>query len=160
MAASFSLTGSLRLDPRWTDDLNTTTVLDSARVNISFTLADGDGDGEANAFWKDVRTVAPSTTDTIDLSALPINLFGGSDPLDLATVRLIYVRNLSATTTLEYVLSDNNFSIAPQGVFLWANSLAATNAPVIFGSSAEIHINNPGASAADYEIILIGVKAT
>jgi hypothetical protein len=96
----------------------------------------------------------------IDLSALPLSLFGGSEPLDIETVRMIYVRNLSATTTLEYVLPDFQFSIAPQGVFLWSNSLPAQNAPLFANDSLELHINNLGASAANYEIILIGVKAT
>jgi hypothetical protein len=158
VAASFSLTGSLRLDPRWTDDLNTTTVTDSARVNITFALANGDDDGEADAYWKDVRTVAASTTDTIDLSELPLSLFGGSEPLDMATVRMIYVRNLSTTIELTYAIAGgSDAGIPPGGSFMWFAPEAT--ADVWLAGSQLIEIANDGASAANYEIILIGVKA-
>lgn len=157
MAASFSLTGSLRLDPRWADDLNTTTVLDSARVNITFALTNGDDDGEADAYWKDVRTVAADTTDALDLSALPLSLFGGSEPLDMATVRLIYVRNLSATTELTYNVAGTPAGIPPGGSFLWF--APEPTADLWLANSQFVEVQNSGAAAANYEIILIGVKA-
>lgn len=159
MAASFSLTGSLRLDPRWTDDLNTTTVLDSARVNISFTLANGDSDGEANAFWKDVRTVAGGGQDTLGFDGLPLNAFGGSGTANLAEIRMIFIRNLSETKTIRYLFDESSvvIPIAPRGSFLW---FADSGTPAPTFSESEISISNPGSGAANYEIILIGVQAT
>jgi hypothetical protein len=159
VAASFSLTGTLRLDPRWVDDLNTTLVTDATRVNLSLSLTNGDGDGEADAYWRDVRTVADGDTDTIDLSALPLSVFGGAGTLDMATVKLIYVRNLSADSSLAYtVVGDTNPYIPPGGVFLFK----ADSGPDEFwmAGAQTIEIQNTGTSAADYEILLIGVKAT
>ena len=158
MAASFSLTGTLRLDPRLVDDLNTTLVTDATRVNLTLSLTNGDGDGEADAYWRDVRTVAASATDTIDLSALPLSVFGGTGTLDMAAVKLIYVRNLSETESLAYYIDGGSApSIPPGGVFL----LKADTSPatVWLADGQLIEIENTGASAADYEILLIGVKA-
>ena len=159
MAASFSLTGSLRLDPRWTDDLNTTTVTDSARVNITFALANGDDDGEADVYWKDVRTVAGAGRDTFGFDSLPLNAFGGSGSANLAEIRVIFIRNLSETKTLQYEFDESStvIRIAPSGSFLWFSD---TDTPAPTFSDSEIRLFNPGAGSANYEIILIGVKAT
>jgi hypothetical protein len=159
VAASFSLTGTLRLDPRWVDDLNTTLVTDATRVNLTLALTNGDGDGEADAYWRDVRTVADGDTDTIDLSALPLSVFGGTGTLDMATVKLIYVRNLSADSSLAYrVAGDTPPRIPPGGVFLFK---ADSGPDELWMADAQtIEIQNTGNSAADYEILLIGVKAT
>jgi hypothetical protein len=164
VAASFSLTGSLRLDPRWVDDLNTTLVTDATRVNLTLSLTNGDGDGEADAYWRDVRTVAGELFDTIDLSALPLSVFGGAGTLELASVKLIYVRNLSTAQPLLYEFEESSrlIEISPGGVFMWSGSAELTGEsfptlPVF--STSEIQLRNLGTSAADYEILLIGVKA-
>jgi hypothetical protein len=159
VAASFSLTGTLRLDPRLVDDLNTTLVTDATRVNLSLSLTNGDGDGEADAYWRDVRTVAGSGQDTIDLLALPLSVFGGSGTLDMATVRMIYIRNMSTTQPLSYEFDETNkrIDLAPGGVFLWSAGSDTAQTPIF--SDSEIQLSNLGNSAADYEILLIGVKA-
>lgn len=152
MAASFSLTGSLRLDPRWTDDLNTTTVLDSARANLSFALADGDGADEADGYFKDVVTVAAAGTHTYDLTDLTRNVFGGSAGLDLAAVKVILIRNRSETAAVTVALGTSvTGSLDPLGV-LYATSMETGWA------EATLTITNAGASAADVEVYLAGVQ--
>jgi len=162
VAASFSLTGTLRLDPRLVDDLNTTLVTDATRVNLTLSLTNGDGDGEADAYWRDVRTVAGGATDGIVLSTLPLSVFGGTGTLsiDQANLRLFYIRNLSETAELSiYLEDDDKIPVPPSAVMLlhWpkpaALGFASTN-------SGTITVFNDGTSAADYEILLIGVKAT
>jgi hypothetical protein len=160
MASTFSMTGSLRLSPVWVEPLDASTVTDSTTALVSFAFQNGTGAGQANAYWRDLRTVAGGATDVIDLSALPLTAFGGTGTLDIATVRAVYVYNRSASSRLEYVLSDNNFSIAPQGVFLWVAGSLAPNPPLILDGSYALHINNPGVLAVSYEVFLIGVKAT
>jgi hypothetical protein len=169
VAASFSLTGSLRLDPRWVDDLNTTLVTDATRVNLALSLTNGDGDGEADAYWRDVRTVAAPQTDTIDVTALPLSVFGGTGTLEMARLRLIYVRNLSQTQAIHYEFEESpgRIDLSPGGVFLWSSSSDTDYSPIYQPTSeyppgsppAEINVVNNGTSAADYEILLIGVKA-
>jgi len=159
VAASFSLTGTLRLDPRWVDDLNTTLVTDATRVNLTLSLTNGDGDGEADCYWRDVRTVAGGDTDVIDLTALPLSVFGGTGTLHMngGKVRAAYVRNLSSESTIyAFLTPDANIAIAPQGLVLlsWPSETGTS-----IGDANEIEVQNTGNSAADYEILLIGVKA-
>lgn len=159
MAASFSLTGTLRLTPVWTEPLDLVDVVDRTVISEAITLVDGDGAGEADCYWKDVRTVAPASADTLDLSALPLDVYGGTATLDMATVRLIYIKNRSATIPIRYDIdgNDGRVSIAPGGVFLWHAGSAVSYVPT--NLAAEIYLYNPGASAADYEIVIAGVKA-
>ena len=157
---TFSLAGQLRIQPTWTDTLSTTDVVDSVEIIRALTFANGTGSGQANAYWRDVRTVAATATDTIYLSNLPLSVFGGTGTLDMSTVRMIYIRNLSTSQRLEYMLPDNNFSIVPQGVFLWVAGSLAQNPPLHLETGFQLLIQNAGTSAAQYEIVIIGVKAT
>jgi hypothetical protein len=159
VAASFSLTGSLRLDPRWVDDLNTTLVTDATRVNLTLSLTNGDGDGEADAYWRDVRTVAGGATDVIDLFALPLSVFGGTGTLEINQnkLRMLYIRNLSDTVTLGPILEDvEQIKVPPGGSLLLSRP---ADAEFAFPNSGSFFVVNTGTSAADYEILLIGVKA-
>lgn len=159
MAASFSLTGTIRLTPTWTEPLDLVDVVDRTAIVETITLADGDGTGEADCYWKDVRTVAASATDTIDLSALPLDVYGGTATLDMATVRLIYVKNKSATIELSISLGAGitGLNVAPGGVVVSSNP-AAVQLPLLYDSTT-FEIGNTGASAVDYEIVIVGVKA-
>ena len=159
MATEFSLTGQVRLDPRWVDDLNTTVVTDSVRVLVPIVLANGDGDGEADVYWRDVRTAPVGGTDFIDLANLPLSVFGGSGTVDMATVRLIYIRNLSDDTAIEYQISGGSApQLPPGGVFLFSANTAS--AVVWLADSQLIEISPVGSASADYEIVLVGVQAT
>lgn len=165
MAASFSLTGSLRIVPRWTDELNTTTVIDTATANISFTLADGTGNDQANGYYKDVITVAAGGTATVDLRALSLNVMGGTGTLSLAKVKTLLIKNRSTTASLSVGGSTTNrwtalavdaTTVGPDGVLYVSHPKAgyATSA-----SDKVIAITNNGASAADVEIYIVGVKS-
>lgn len=165
MAASFSLTGTLRVVPRWADDLNTTTVTDSATANLTFAIADGTGDDQANGYHKDVITVAASATTTIDLRALPLKLFGGTGTLSLAKVKALLIVNRSTTASLSVngttsnrwtALSAGAMTLGPEGV-LYVTHLNAGYATS--ASDKVIAITNNGASAADVEVYIVGVKS-
>jgi hypothetical protein len=153
VAASFSLTGSLRIDPRWTDDLNTTTVIDTARANLAFALADGDGDGEADAYFRDVLTVAGGDSEILDLTNLPLNLFGGSGALDLAAVKVLLVRHREGTVPVEVELGTSLTATLDPGGVLYATSTATGWA------ETGLTFTNSGASAVDVEVYIAGVKA-
>ena len=156
MSTSLTITGQLRLAASWVDDLTNTTVTDSATVSRLLSFANGTGAGQANGYWRDVRTVAGSATDTIDTTALPLSVFGTNGTLNLATVKLIYVRNRSTTVTLTYDVAGANYGIPPGGVFLWTAGTAPT-AKWFDGNNIVIE---GGSASATYEIILAGVKAT
>lgn len=165
MAASFSLAGTLRVVPSWTDDLNTTTVVDSATALLTFTLTDGTGNGNADGYYKDVVTIAAGATANIDLRALPLNVMGGTGTLSLAKVKAILVRNRSTTATL-----SAGVSVANRWTGLSADSLAIGTEGVVYATNLNagwtttttnkvLAITNNGAAAADIEIYIVGVKA-
>lgn len=165
MAASFTLTGSLRITPRWVDDLNTTTVTDTAAPNLAFTLADGTGDDQADGYHKDVLTIAAAGTATVDLRALTLNVMGGTGTLSLAKVKTLLIRNRSTTASLSVggttsnrwtALAAGATTVGPDGVLYVTHPKAgyATTA-----SDKVIAITNNGASAADVEIYIVGVQA-
>lgn len=160
MAASFSLTGQIRLDPRWVDDLNTTVVTDSVRVALTLVLTNGTGTAQANAYWRDVRTVAASATDTISMATgLDLDVYGGTGTVELDPdkTRLIYVRNLSDSVTLGLVLDDEEqLLLPPAGVLLLSRPADASFA---VANGGDFSIVNAAAEAADYEVIIVGVQA-
>jgi len=159
VASTFSMTGSLRLDPRWTDDLNTTTVLDSARVNLLVAFANGTGAGQADAYWRDVRTVAAGDSDSIDTAALPLDAFGGTGLLDMTDgIRLLYLRNRSSDSDLSLTIDDDVLVVPPDGVLLMSTSTAVLTS-FTAANQGSILVSNDGTSAADYEIILVGVES-
>jgi len=164
VAASFSLTGSLRVAPSWVDDLNTTALTDSATASISFALANGTGSGQANGYYKDVVTVAASGTANIDLRALPLVFMGGSGTLSLASVKALLVVNRSSTATLSVGVSVANrwtglsaglITVGPSGVFY---TTQLTTGLATTASDKVLAITNNGASAADVEVYIVGVK--
>jgi hypothetical protein len=160
VAASFSLSGTLRIVPQWTDDLNTTTVTDSATVLLPLTLSNGSGDNQANAFWKDVRTVAASSSDVFNIEAgLPLSVFGGTGSLriEISKVRLFYIRNLSQTVTLSVVLQDaEETPLPPEAVLLmyWPKG----NSQFSAANAGDVNVINGGAAAANYEVVVAGVQ--
>lgn len=156
MSTSLSVSSQLRIVASWVDDLTAATVTDSATVQRPVALANGTGAGQANGYWRDVRTVAGSATDTIDTTSLPLSVFGTAGTLNLASVKFIYVRNLSTTVTLTYDINGANHGIPPGGMFVWTAGTAPTN-KWFHGSSVVVE---GGSASAQYEIILAGVKAT
>ena len=155
MPASLSITGQLRVSASWVDDLTNTTVTDSASVLRSLSLTNGTGAGQVNGYWRDVRTVAGSATDTIDTTSLPLSVFGTAGTLNLATVKLIYIRNQSTTVTLTYDIAGTNCGLPPESVFLWTAGTGPTN-KWFDGNNIVIE---GGSTSAMYEIVLAGVKA-
>ena len=156
MAASFSMTGSVRVVPTWTEPLDLVDVVDKSTLVETLTLANGTAANQANCYWKHVRTVAASTTDTVDLTALPLDVYGGTATIGLANVRLIYVKNRSTTVALSYAVGAEAVALRPGGVFLW---YAPSNATAATYSATEVRVTNAGASAVDYELVLVGVKS-
>lgn len=158
---TFSLTGSLRIVPSWTDTMSTTSIVDSVTIQQQLTLADGDLAGEADAYWRDVRTVAATTIDTVSLASLTQSVFGGTSTLDLDEIKLLYVRNLSATLPLQlrfgYPTSQEStdWELRPGGFVLLS---AGTAFEVDNTKPDSVILENAGASSVQYEIVIVGVQ--
>lgn len=155
MSTTLTVTGQLRIAASWVQDLTLTSVTDAATVSRLLSFANGTGANQANAYWRDVRTVGISATDTIDTTALPLSLYGTGGTINMASVKLIYVRNQSATVTLTYDIGGTNLGLPPGGIFCWTAGTAPAN-KWFDGSNIVIE---GGAASATYEIILAGVRA-
>lgn len=155
MSTTLTVTGQLRIAATWVDDLTATTVTDSATVSRLLAFASGTGANQANAYWRDVRTVGISATDTINTTALPLSVFGTAGTINMASVKLIYVRNQSATVTLTYDVAGTNLGLPPGGIFVWTAGTAPTNK---WFDAGNIVIEG-GSASATYEIVLAGVRA-
>lgn len=154
MATTFSMSGTLRVVPRLTDTLNVTDVIDTATVNLAFALADGTGANQANTYWKDVVTVAGSGSQTITLSALPLNVFGGTGTLNLAATKVLIARNRSTASTVALAMNAHvTATLGPEG------TVYATKADAAGWAATTITLTNAGATAADIELYLVGNKA-
>lgn len=153
MAASFTLSGLLRIQPRWVDALNTTDIVDSTTAAYTFVFENGTAANQANGYFKDVVTVAASTTTTLTMATLPLNAFGGSGTLNLAAQKVILVRNRSTTVSVAVALGAHvTAALGPEGVLY-------VTRPATGWAGTTLTIQNAGASAADVEIYLVGVKA-
>lgn len=153
MSAYFSLAGSLRVSPTWVEPLDASTVTDAVSALIAFELANGTGNGQGNAFWRDLITVAAATTTTVNLTALAMNVFGTAGTLDLDKQKVLLVRNRSATIGLTVALGTSVTSALNPGGFVLAASTAAG------WSETTLTLTNAGASAVSVEVYIAGVKA-
>ena len=151
--------------PSWVDELSTTALTDSVTALIPFTLTDGTGSGNANGYYKDVVTIAAGGTANVDLRSLPLVFMGGTGTLSLASVKVLLIRNRSTTASLSAgvsvanrwtALSADSIAIGPDGV-LYTTHL--TTGLATTASNKVLAITNNGASAADIEIYVVGVKA-
>jgi hypothetical protein len=164
MPQTFSLASSLRVVPSWSDDLTTTTVTDTVTALLTLAMAGGTGNDQANGFWKDVFSINASAQYTIDLRALPLNVFGGTGNLSLSSVKLVLIENRSSTAGLSISTSVSN---------RWANFAADTlvlpAAGVLYATAPKggwattttnkvLSITNNGGAAASVAAYIVGVK--
>lgn len=154
MTAEFRLTGSLAVEPSWSDNLNASRVIDSARASLRFSLADGDGPGEADGYYKNRVTVADGDALAIDVEDLPRNVFGGAASLNLAAVKVILIRNLSPDVVVTAELGTSVTAALDPGGVLYATSTDSGWA------ESTLTLTNGGGDDAEVEVILAGVQAT
>jgi hypothetical protein len=153
MASTFSLSGSLRVSPIWVEPLDASTVTDATSALISFALENGTASGQANAYWRDLVSVSATSTTTINLTALPMNVFGTAGTLDMDRQKLLLIRNRSTTIGLTLALGTSVTAALNAGGVVLASSTAAG------WSETSLTLTNAGASAVSVEVYLVGVKA-
>jgi hypothetical protein len=163
MAATFSLTGFIRLLPRWEEPIGPALLADTTTFLQTLSIANGTGAGQANAYWRDVRTVAASTNDTIDYEDLPLSVMGATGSLSIASLRLVYIRNRSTTKPLRFLFDPSDLGgsdyadIGASGTLFWSGSGALSQAT---DTAHSFVIRNADATASvDYEILIVGVKS-
>jgi len=154
--ATFGLTGSLRLAPSWSDALGSSTLSDATTFLHSFGLGNGTGNDQANCYWRDVRSVAAGATDTIDLTALPLYVLGGTGTMDMANVRLLYIKNGDASAVIRVSIAGEFLDVSPDGLLVWSSPQNVYQSGVLTLSVQ----NRSQAVAQSYDILLVGILAT
>lgn len=164
MPAAFTLSGTLKIVPKWIDSRGATDITDTVAATHTVALTDGTAVGSANAYWKDGIQVAFGSPVTIDVRALVHKAFGGTGTLSIATVRLAWIVNASSTETVTVGVSQANgwanwlagdCVLPPQGV-LYATSPVGWQTS---SSSRLIKFTNVTAGTATVNVVLVGVKS-
>jgi len=154
------------------ETLDLSTLADSSKLEYSRSLADGVADDQADKVWHDTRTVAATSNDDLDLTALAMTVFGASINLSLAKVKAILVVNTAATAgdELEVGGAGSNALVGPfNGSTSAVVEVGADSAlllcnkrdgwPVVSGTGDILRIRNPNSGAVTYKIAILGTSA-
>lgn len=169
-----SLTATLDLRLSWehsnTPDSGGPIIKDFNNITVTDSLANGTGVDSADLIWHDVRSLAASTSEDLDLAGGVSDQFGAT--VTFARVRGLVIRN--QTTTAGHILevggaSSNDWAgwlgasgdvvkVGPDGcLFIW-NPAAAAFA-VTAGTGDILKINNTGSASTTYQIAVIGASS-
>jgi hypothetical protein len=163
--STFNVTGRVTMTPTWSEDLDLTAIVDKTTVALSTALADGTGNDQADAYWRDTITIAAAATTSLDLRGLSRQLMGGTATDTFSKVKILAIYNKATAGTLSVGASVANrwtalaagvITLGPQGVFYVTHPGGgyATGA-----SDKVLAITNNGAAAADLDIYIVGVHA-
>ncbi len=167
---------ALSLTSQFQKVLDVSTPTDSVQIGASsfpavgYTLADGNGNLQAQAHWTDARTLAAGANDDLDLSGGLTGPLG--DPFTLLTVRLVIVQINSPDGTKKLRVGPQGATGAAQ---LGFGGVAATNYVetdtflvlsrpyggwAVTATTADIlRINNPSAVSVTYTIYVAGTTS-
>jgi hypothetical protein len=151
-----------------TGDNATGSVSLGERALKEIVLLSGTGADAADRMWAKRRTVAASTTDSIDVSGSLVDSFNNT--VAFAKVKAVQVINRSTTQTLSltrpaangvpiFTAAGDTVPIPPGGFFMLVAPGAAGLATVTAGTGDLIDIVNPAGGSADYDICIIGTSA-
>jgi hypothetical protein len=163
--SAFNVTGRVTMTPTWSEDLDLTAIVDKTTVALSTALADGTGNDQADAYWRDTITIAAAATTNLDLRALSRQLMGGTATDTFSKVKILAIYNKAMAGTLSIGVSATNrwtalaggsVTVGPQGVLY----VTYPGAGYSTGASDKVlAITNNGASGADIDIYIVGVHA-
>jgi len=153
VARSLEFSGLLRFRPTWTEPLDLVDVVDSSDLSYRQALSNGTGSGQANAYYRDVITLAGSATESIDLEDLTIQLFGGSGSLGISVVKVLLAKTLTGGATitlgnsLKAFLQDEQLFYATNMTTGWPEtSLTVVNN---FSTACEVELHVLGVNSND-----------
>lgn len=142
--------------------------VESLNYRKSITLANGTGVNQADLLWHDQRSLAASTSETLDLVGILQNVFG--DTFSAARVKALIIVNTSADAEIEVGANSSNGTttitgagdvvyVRPGGLFAVAGGDAT--AYVITADTADLLrvANLDGVNEATYNVFVIAASA-
>lgn len=139
----------------------------NVNVKRNLTLADGEGENQAEEIWTKKDTLAQGGTTNFDLDALAANAFGNRT-VDFKAVKALYIENLGDDGNIELDGnfftdkiggSDFSWAVQPGGHFFVLNP-TASGWGVASGTNATLTLthDNSGSGGTAYRIVIIGTK--
>lgn len=157
----------------FSEALDLSNVNDQATLEYDVSLADGTATDQADLIWHDQRTLNAGANDDLDLTALVTILFGGTVSINFAKVKAILIVNTSTSAGNELLVGgagagqafatpfNNNVSakvgVGPDSPLLLVNKKSGW--AVTAGSGDILRLQNAGASAVTYRIVIVGTSA-
>lgn len=155
----------LELVANYTAALDLTTAAAPVRFARQGILASGAGANAADLVWTDQRTISPSATDTLDLAGTLTGMLGGT--VTFARIKGLFVAAAAANVTNITITRpatngvplmtavSSGIAVKPGGIFAWYDPSAAGVA-VTAATADLIDFVNSGATAATYDVVIIG----
>lgn len=158
---------------RWLleDAADLTAATDQAELDYERATAEGTGAQQANRIWRTQRTLSAGSSDEWDLSNLTAELLGGTTTTALDGVKAVVLRNLSQASgdVLRLKSGATQPWLAPFGgsagaIEAGADGCLMLASPldgwmVAAGSADRLRVENPGASAIEYQLVIVGAES-
>jgi hypothetical protein len=154
------------------ETLDLSTLVDSAKLEFSESLADGVGADQADLIWHDTRVLAAAANDDLDLTALTTTIHGSTVTIDLAKVKAILIHNTAtdADEDLQLDSSVANAFVAPFAGSATSKLEIPAGSPLLLvnqgggwivtaGTGDILRITNAGAGSVTYKIVVVGTSA-
>lgn len=156
----------LQIAANYTDALDLQSPNAPINLNRQYNFQDGVGANQANRIWSDTRTIAASSTDTLDLAGVLSDAFGAT--LTFARVKALFVSAHSTNTNNVIVGGGSNpfvtwvggaahtVTVRPGGCFLLI-APDATGYAVTAGTGDILQIaNSGGGTSVTCDVVIIG----
>jgi hypothetical protein len=156
--ATLTTNTTLRLQWQWTQPLDLSDVVDTAKFEVSLPISDA---AIANIAWQDSRTIPANTVDAINLSSLVIDSLGIYGTISMQQASQFYLRNKSTAAGSELRIGT------PADGTATTYALSVGRGSYVFLSSVDgwvpstqLRIANPTGAAISYDIAIIGTGIT
>jgi hypothetical protein len=170
MSESLSVEIKASLAWLWEESLELSTLVDSSKLEVPTAFAAGDGLGEADQIWHATRTIAASSNDDLDLTALVQSIHGQSVSLGFASLKAILIHNTSEEESLVIDSSVSNSIKTPFNGSATSKLEVPASSPVLLvnklagwavtaGTGDILRIGNASAEEIEYKIVIVGTAA-
>lgn len=160
-----ALTGTLRTSMQWArlDTQEVGSITNRKTATSTYTLADGDGPGQADLIFADARTIPANTIESFDLLNLTQQALGVTVPFTFRQLRAIRVVNASTTAGRRLLVGVDPgrptavyaAEVGPGSEWFSVNQ---TDSWEVTEANSVVRIANPNGASVNYELYLFGTS--
>lgn len=162
-----TLAGTIRTVMQWqrTDAQEIGSYSNAKTVIADYRIEDGDGPGEADKVFADLRTIPAGTMEEFDLKDLEQTTLGTTVPFVFNQVRCIKIRNTSTTSGSRILVGVSPGS--PTSVYAAEVGPGSEWFAINYQDAWEVtednrifRLSNPSTGPVTYELYVFGTQAT